>query len=262
MYVYAFILNNMHLYARNMNNYTNNINTEDMPFTNPFVKVVIKTHDNKPLDIPIEDWSKMAIHKSDIDSGESPYMHVSILTLISTLESWGWMPEINSSNGYYLVKYISFLSEKNFISKKDISQEHVMTLYYEPHIDKVYYDEDMKREVSMVFIRHMWHQEPHTPYIGKMIYSRVYDSIKDKIVHPTFHISREGYFPQYVMLVDNVDTTFYGRLIRIIDLKIEECNCQNNIKIERENYSFDNSASYYMDDKWMASMSMIPLQKI
>lgn len=252
----------MHLYTKNMNNYTDNINTEDMLFTSPFVKVVIKTHDNKPLDIPIEDWNKMAIHKSDIDSGESPYMYVAISTLINTLESWGWMPEIDSSNGYYLVKYISFLSESRFTSKDDISQEHVMTLYYEPHINKLYYDEDMKREVSIVFIRHMWHQEPHTPYVGKMIYNRVYDSIQDKIVHPTFHISREGYFPQYVMLVDNVDTTFYGRLIRIVDLKIEEYNCQNDMKIEREDYSFDNSASYYMNDKWMVSMSMIPLQKI
>ena len=44
---------------KNMNNYTDNINTEDMSFTNPFVRVVIKTHDNKPLDIPIEDWNKM-----------------------------------------------------------------------------------------------------------------------------------------------------------------------------------------------------------
>lgn len=251
-----------------MNNYTDNINTEDIPSTNPFVKVVIKTHDNKPLDIPMEDWNWMAIHKSDIDSGESPYMYVSISTLINTLESWGWMPEIDSSNGYYLVKYISFLSEKAFISKEDIlskediSQDHVMTLYYEPHIEKVYYDEDMSREVLMVFIRHMWHQDPHTPHVGRIIYNRVYDSIKDKIVHPTSYISREGYFPQYVMLVDNVDTTFYGRLIRIVDLKIEEYNCQNDVKIERENYSFDNSASYYMDDKWMASMSMIPQQKI
>ena len=251
----------MHFYARNMNNYTDNINTEDMPFTNPFVKVIIKTHDNKPLDIPIEDWDKMAIHKSDIDSGNFPYMHVSISTLINILESWGWMSEVDSSNGYYLVKYISFLSEKAFISKEDISQEHVMTLYYEPHIDKVYYDEEMKREVIMVFVRHMWFKTD-TPYVGKMIYNRVYDSIKDKIVHPTFHISREGYFPQYVMLVDNADTTFYGRLIRIIDLKIEEYNCQNDMKIERENYSFDNSASYYMNDQWMASMSMIPQQKI
>ena len=252
----------MHFYARNMNNYTDNINTEDMPFTNPFVKVVIKTHDNKPLDIPMEDWNKMAIHKSDIDSGESPYMHVSISTLINTLESWGWMSEVDSSNGYYLVKYISFLSEKNFMSKKDdISQDYVMTLYYEPHIDKVYYDEEMSREVIMVFVRHMWFKTD-TPDVGKMIYSRVYDSIKDKIIHPTFHISREGYFPQYVMLVDNANTTFYGRLIRIVDLKIEEYNCQNDMKIERENYSFDNSASYYMNDKWMASMSMIPQQKI
>ena len=62
----------MHFYARNMNNYTDNINTEDMPFTNPFVKVIIKTRDNKPLDIPMEDWNKMAIHKSDIDSGNFP----------------------------------------------------------------------------------------------------------------------------------------------------------------------------------------------
>lgn len=251
----------MHLYAKNMNNYTDNINTEDMPFTNPFVKVVIKSRNNKPLDIPIEDWNKMAIHKSDIDSGESPYMYVSILTLISTLESWGWMPEIDSSDGYYLVKYISFLSEKRFISKEDMSQEYSMTLYYEPHIDKVYYDEDMSREFLMVFIRHMWYQTD-TPYVGKMIYSHVYDSIKDKITCPTFHISREGCFPQYVILVDNVDTTFYGRLIRIVDLKIEEYNCQNDMKIEREDYSFDNSASYYMDDKWMASMSMIPQQRI
>ena len=251
----------MHLYAKNMNNYTDNINTEDMPFTNPFVKVVIKTRNNKPLDIPIEDWDKMAIHKSDIDSGESPYMHVSMLTLLNTLESWEWMPEIDSSNGYYLVKYISFLSEKRFISKEDVSQEYSMTLYYEPHIDKVYYDEEMSREVTMVFVRHMWFKTD-TPDVGKMIYNRVYDSIQDKIVQPTFHISREGYFPQYVILVDNADTTFYGRLIRIVDLNIEEYNCQNNMKIERENYSFDNSASYYMNDQWMASMSMIPLQKI
>lgn len=251
----------MHLYAKNMNNYTDNINTEDMPFTNPFVKVVIKSRNNKPLDIPIEDWNKMAICKSDIDSGESPYMYVSILTLISALESWGWMPEIDSSDGYYLVKYISFLSEKRFISKEDMSQEYSMTLYYEPHIDKVYYDEEMSREFLMVFIRHMWYQAD-TPYVGKMIYSHVYDSIKDKIACPTFHISREGNFPQYVILVDNVDTTFYGRLIRIIDLKTEEYNCQNDMKIEREDYSFDNSASYYMDDKWMASMSMVPQQRI
>lgn len=244
-----------------MNNYTDNINTEDMPFTNPFVKVVIKTHDNKPLDIPIEDWDKMAICKSDIDSGESPYMYVSILTLLNTLESWGWMPEIDSSNGYYLVKYISFLSKSRFMTKEDISQEYSMTLYYEPHIDKVYYDEDMSREFFMVFIRHMWYQTD-TPYVGKMIYSRVYDSIQDKIVHPTFHISREVYFPQYVILVDNVDTTFYGRIIRIIDLMIEEYNCQNDMKIEREDCLFDNSASYYMNDKWMASMLMIPQQKI
>lgn len=252
----------MHLYARNMNNYTDNINTEDMPFTNPFVKVVIKTHDNKPLDIPMEDWNKMAICKSDIDSGKSPYICVSIFTLISILESWGWMPEIDSSNGYYLVKYISFLSENRFISKEDISQDYVMTLYYEPHIDKLYYDEEMKREVLMVFVRHMWHQEPYTPYVGKMIYNRVYDSIQDKIVQPTFHLSRDGSFPQYVMLVDNVDTTFYGRLIRIVDLNIEEYNCQNDIKIEREDYSFDNSAAYFMNDQWMVSMSMIPQQKI
>lgn len=251
----------MHLYAKSMNNYTDNINTEDMPFTNPFVKVIIKTHNNKPLDIPIEDWNKMAIHKSDIDSGESPYMYVSILTLISTLESWGWMPEIDSSDGYYLVKYISFLSEKRFISKEDVSQEYSMTLYYEPHIDKMYYDEDMSREFLMVFIRHMWYQTD-TPYVGKMIYNHVYDSIKDKITCPTFHISREGNFPQYVILVDNVDTAFYGRLIRIVDLKIEEYNCQNDMKIEREDYAFDNSASYYMNDKWMASMSMIPQQRI
>ena len=251
----------MHLYARNMNNYTDNINTEDMPFTNPFVKVIIKTHDNKPLDIPMEDWNKMAIHKSDIDSGNFPYMHVSISTLLNPLESCGWMPEIDSSDGYYLVKYISFLSEKRFISKEDVSQEYSMTLYYEPHIDKVYYDEGMKREVIMVFVRHMWFKTD-TPYVGKMIYNHVYDSIRDKIACPTFHISREGNFPQYVILVDNVDTTFYGRLIRIIDLKIEAYNCQNDMKIEREDYAFDNSASYYMNDKWMASMSMIPQQKI
>lgn len=260
MCFYAFILNNMHFYARNMNNYTDNINIDNIPFTNPFVKVVIKTRDNKPLGIPIDDWNTMAIHKSAIDSGESPYICVSVLTLINTLESRGWMPEVDSSDGYYLVKYISFLSEKNFITKEDISQEHVATLYYEPHLEKVYYDEDMSREVLMVLIRYMWHQLG-APYVGKIICSRVYDSIRDKIVLPTLHISRDGYFPHYVMMVDNVDSIFYGRLIRIIDLKIEELNCHNDIKIERQNYSFDNSASYYMDGGWTASMSMISLQK-
>ena len=245
-----------------MNNYTDNINIGDILFTNPFVKVVIKTHDNRPLDIPINYWNTMLIHKSAIDSGEPPYICISVSTLINTFESCSWMPEIDGSNGYYIIKYLSLLSYRGFISREDISQEYVTTLYYEPHIDKVYYDEAMSREVSIISIRHLWILRRDVSHVGKMIYSHVYESILDKIILSPFHISRNGYFPQYVMMIDNVNTTFYGKLIRIVDLKIEEYNCQNHTKIKRDGCTFiNNEVLYYIDDDWMASMLMIPLQK-